>query len=212
MSDAPARRGRPPLSDEARAQRRAHLVETGYEVFVERGYAAATIGEITRRAGMAQGAFYRHCESKRALLDDVVDHVIEQLLADILAEPPEAAADAADLRRQFEDIAERLAARLDANPGLVSVALLELTSVDDEMTERIVGLLEVGASLAVAYLDHGVRAGYLRADLDTAAVARALLGVAAAGLLPAVRGRDAGAEARVYLSANLAVLFDGIVA
>lgn len=56
-------------------------------LFAERGYAGATIGEIARRAGIAEGTIYRHFDSKKELfiacLEPAVDKVYNQLLAEI---------------------------------------------------------------------------------------------------------------------------------
>jgi AcrR family transcriptional regulator len=49
-------------------QRRRDLLDAGLRVFLDRGVAAATIDQITERAGIAKGSFYLHFDSKERLL------------------------------------------------------------------------------------------------------------------------------------------------
>jgi AcrR family transcriptional regulator len=53
-------------------QRRAQLLEAAEDVFSEKGFMAASIADITRRAGTAQGTFYIYFESKEQLFREVV--------------------------------------------------------------------------------------------------------------------------------------------
>lgn len=51
------------------------------ELTLERGYDAMTIRDLTARAGVGYATFFRHYPDKDALLHDVVDVVLEDLLA-----------------------------------------------------------------------------------------------------------------------------------
>jgi AcrR family transcriptional regulator len=59
---------------------RASLVEAAQKIFTERGYSKATISEIVKEAGIAQGTFYLYFKSK----DDMVDAVAENVLKDMV--------------------------------------------------------------------------------------------------------------------------------
>lgn len=52
--------------------RRAQLLEAAEQVFSEKGFMAASIADITQRAGAAQGTFYIYFESKEQLFREVV--------------------------------------------------------------------------------------------------------------------------------------------
>lgn len=59
-----------PAGEAASARRtrtRARLIDAGYELFAERGVAAASVEEISERAGFTRGAFYSNFESKWGL-------------------------------------------------------------------------------------------------------------------------------------------------
>ncbi|OIJ68043.1 TetR family transcriptional regulator [Streptomyces mangrovisoli] len=62
---------------------RRSIVEAAASVFDERGYEAATIGEILTRSGVTKGALYFHFPSKQALAEGVLH---EQLA--VLSLPP----------------------------------------------------------------------------------------------------------------------------
>jgi AcrR family transcriptional regulator len=58
---------------------RARLVDAAAAVFAEHGYNAARISDMVRLAGISQGNFYRHFQSK----DEVLLAVLEGPLADL---------------------------------------------------------------------------------------------------------------------------------
>ncbi len=67
----PRARGRRPVS--ARGQRtRKRLLDAAEAVFGRKGYHAASISDITRRAGVAQGTFYVYFPSKKAVFAELV--------------------------------------------------------------------------------------------------------------------------------------------
>ncbi len=56
---------------------RETIVEEARKLFAERGYDGATIGEIARRAGIAEGTIYRHFDSKEELFFACLNPAIE---------------------------------------------------------------------------------------------------------------------------------------
>lgn len=75
MSDTPAvaRRPRSRRPASPRGQRtRQRLLDAAEAVFGRKGYHAASITDITRRAGVAQGTFYLYFPTKRAIFAELV--------------------------------------------------------------------------------------------------------------------------------------------
>lgn len=72
------RTGHQPATERGRLSRQ-RILEAAERVFGEKGYFPASITEITREAGVAQGTFYVHFKSKRdvfvELLESLGDHV-----------------------------------------------------------------------------------------------------------------------------------------
>jgi AcrR family transcriptional regulator len=62
------------VTERGRATRRA-LLDAAESVFAEFGYEGASVSEITRRAGVAQGTFYVHFADKHAAFLELVQHV-----------------------------------------------------------------------------------------------------------------------------------------
>ena len=63
-----------PVTERGRATRRA-LLDAAEAVIAEHGFEAASVSEITRRAGVAQGTFYVHFSDKHAAFLELVQHV-----------------------------------------------------------------------------------------------------------------------------------------
>ena len=59
---------------------RRAIVDAAELVVGELGYQGASISEITRRAGVALGTFYRHFESREKLFDQLLPEVGERML------------------------------------------------------------------------------------------------------------------------------------
>ena len=57
------------------------LAKALIELTLEKGYEAVTIRDITQRADVAYATFFRHYHDKDALLHDVLDVVLEDLVA-----------------------------------------------------------------------------------------------------------------------------------
>ncbi|MEM9176518.1 MAG: TetR/AcrR family transcriptional regulator [Myxococcota bacterium] len=80
FSEATRASPRPPT--QARSQRtRARLLEATIEALIELGYAGAKTTEIADRAGVSQGALYKHFPTKVDLLGEALSHLLAGLRA-----------------------------------------------------------------------------------------------------------------------------------
>ena len=206
------RRGRRPPPDELVERRRREIIEAAYEVFSLKGYNAAGIADIAERLGMGHGTFYRYFKNKRDILDQVVDYGVERIVEALELEAPEPARSIDEFRDQLRHIGERLFSLLDSEPGLGQVVLLEATSIDEEMTQRVLGLIDTFGALAATFLENGVKRGFLRADLDTESLGRAITALTLPGLFAAIRGEAGPEERRRYVEAMVGLVCDGIKA
>jgi AcrR family transcriptional regulator len=59
-------------------ERRAQILEAARRCFLERGYQGTRVEDIARAAGLSKGAVYFHFESKRVLLDALVEDEFER--------------------------------------------------------------------------------------------------------------------------------------
>lgn len=69
--------------------RREELLGTAFDLFMELGYEATSVQQITETAGVSKGLFYHYFQSKADLLDQVARLKSDQFLATL---PPSAAA------------------------------------------------------------------------------------------------------------------------
>jgi AcrR family transcriptional regulator len=209
---APRRRGRKPPSEELIERRRTEIIEAAFEVFASRGYTAAGIADIAERLGMGHGTFYRYFKNKRDILDAVVDYGVERMVGELELETASPPATLDEFKEQLRGIGERLFALLDAEPALGQIVLLEATSIDEEMTARVLGLMDTFAALGAGFFQNGVSAGFVRSDVDTASLGRAITGLVLPGLFMAVRG-EAGPKARTqYIETIVTLVCHGVAA
>jgi len=77
----PAKRKTKPRWQRRKDARPEELIAAALDVFVERGYAAAKLAEVARRAGVTKGTIYLYFESKEALFKAVVRETIVPVIA-----------------------------------------------------------------------------------------------------------------------------------
>jgi len=202
---------RPPYAERRKLQLREEIIDAAIEVFAESGYHDAGVADIAKRVGIGHSTFYRHFDNKRAILDEVINTVIERSTAALAAEnAPEAAHTLDEYRDQVTRIGAALA-EISSDLRMVRLILIEAASIDTDLRERIDALFDLAVSLTAGYYQHGRDRGYLRADLDTIATARAvvgmILGLAMIGLNPALDDDDRARS----VQAAIRLMFDGIV-
>ena len=87
---------------ESKPVRRAQLLRAARKVFRAKGYDGATVSEIVREAGVAQGTFYLYFPSKRDAAVSLRDGLMETMA--------QAMATAVESRTSFEDRLESMIA------------------------------------------------------------------------------------------------------
>jgi len=161
--------------------RTGQIVAAALEVFARRGFAAATVDEIAREAGLGKGTVYQYFDSKEDLFFAGFRAVIERMLAEARARAsapsPSAAArlralfvntidmDAAEARRLFPLMFEFWAASASASP---------------ELRGRVARMFrDLYADFGVVIADtirDGVSAGEFDRAVDASAVTAVLIG------------------------------------
>lgn len=204
------RRGRPPQEGLAE-QRRQQIVESAFAVFAERGYEGASISDVAKHAGIGQGTVYRYFDSKRELLDHVVDFGFERLLDTTgFADPQDFPGSVEEFSSRIRTIAERLFALVDDEPALVKLVLVEANAIDEELKARLFGLVDMITGLTASYLEHGKNSGWIRESVDTGAVVHGMLMLVIPGFLLILRG-EATAEHRArYVKGLVDFVLHGI--
>ncbi|MES2919271.1 MAG: helix-turn-helix domain-containing protein [Pseudomonadota bacterium] len=194
-----------------RQQLRADIIQAAFEEFAAQGYHQTAIADIARRLGIGHGTFYRYFENKRDILEQVITDVMARIMGALAEEnAPGAATSLADYREQIDRISRRLTGILSENPAMGRLLLLEATSIDADMTERVLNLMDWAGQLTAAYMENGVRLGYFRADLDTLATGHAVVGMIMASVLRYLRRPDDREEQKRMGEAIQRLLVDGV--
>ncbi|AVH23122.1 TetR/AcrR family transcriptional regulator [Nocardia cyriacigeorgica] len=178
-------------AERRKAELRRDIIDTAFVCFAEKGYHATGIADIAAHLGIGHGTFYRYFSNKR----DIIDHVIDDLAARIIEalgteNAPDAATSLDEYREQIDRIGSALTRILIEDRRVAQLLLFHATGIDDELTERLYGLLDTADMLTAGYLEHGVELGYLREDLDTVNTARAVTGMLMAGVVHGLRDMD----------------------
>jgi len=155
----------PPRQERSRRNRRS-LLDAALATFAERGYEAATLDEISHRAGVAVGDFYLHFRSKRQALLVLMDRLIGELAQ---LEPPAQT----DARRAVETLV-REALRVDIAYLGAYRAWQEAVLRDDELA-LLHAAIDAWTTARVAALLQRVRtAPGARQDVEPDVLARVL--------------------------------------
>ncbi|WP_107658032.1 TetR/AcrR family transcriptional regulator [Nocardia suismassiliense] len=178
-------------AERRKAELRQEIIDTAFVCFAEKGYHGTGIADIAGHLGIGHGTFYRYFSNKR----DIIDHVIDDLSAKIIdtlgtENAPDAATTLDEYRAQTDRIGQALTHILMDDRRVAQLLLVHAPGIDDELTARLYGLLDMADALTAGYLEHGVEHGYLRADLDTVNTARAVTGMLLAGIMHGLRDTD----------------------
>src|SRR4051812_19564092 len=91
---------------EKQAQTRQALLDAARDVFVERGFADASVDAIAAAAGYTRGAFYSNFESKEALFAELLDGQVFEVYRAMARERLEGARPDVTLRETADELAE----------------------------------------------------------------------------------------------------------
>ena len=118
-----------PINSEARAQRRAQILDGARACFLRKGFHAATTAEISAEAGVSVANIYQYFPAK----DDLVKALIEDDLAEDLA-LVRVVEEAGSLREGLETIGVLLA----AEPAYVEQTRLKLEIVAEAARNPVI--------------------------------------------------------------------------
>ncbi len=143
------------------ADSKERVVAAATKCFAAKGYSATTLADIEAAAGLTPGAggTYRHFQSKRAILEAVVDTALAQS-DDVLAPPPSS----------LEAAATDALAQLDRHRDLMGLMMHDLAQFPD-LQRKVINRLVTGPIRLVAQ-----RTAIVAPHLDTEALAFLLVG------------------------------------
>jgi AcrR family transcriptional regulator len=161
---ASGRRGRPGYDLES-------LLAVAVAVFNERGYDATSMGDLSRRLGIAKSSIYHHVDSKEELLSMALDRALDGLFSVV-----------AQVQARDEPAVDRLEFLVRGSVGVLADRLPYVTlllrargntATERRALERRRQFDQIVADL-VREAEH---AGDIRPDIDPAVTARLLFGM-----------------------------------
>lgn len=152
--------------------RSEQIVAAARELFAASGYDGTSIAAIARCVGVADGAIYRHFESKRDILHAVIAGFYEPLIASAST----AVSGVTDPRDRLRVLVRHNLIAYTEDPAVCRLIIAEARVLDGYFESEVADLGRRYTALAVAALRDGVAAGVFRADIAPAMVRDVLFG------------------------------------
>jgi AcrR family transcriptional regulator len=154
------------------ADTREAILASALRLFAKHGVLGASIDQIAQAAGITKGAVYWHFDSKDALFEAILERIRLRWQEAVQAPLAGKATATGRLQALFEGY-ETL---FTATPEICLFMQRVLLEGDREFSPRIGRIFTQTARMMAKILEEGKTRGELRADLDTAATAHAILG------------------------------------
>ena len=152
--------------------KRRRILEAATSVFARKGYFAARVSDVAKKAGVADGTIYLYFRSKEDILVRLFDEVMSEHV--VLAREAVRALPSAPER--LLAIAERHLAVLGENRDLAAVFQVELRQSTRFMERFTASWLRDYFALLDEVIEGGQRDGSLRADVSRKLAAKMLFG------------------------------------
>lgn len=171
-------------------ERRAQILRAARAIFIERGYLAARVEDVAKRASLSKGAVYFYFDSKRAIFDALVEeeHAITiSFLAEADKDTRPAQVKLIDLGRRYLDYFAGL-----KTPPRFFLLMSEMAIRDEEIRTKVNAIHERFVQRIAAVVRQGVEEGAfapfdpLAVGLMLKALIDGLAGQSAVGVRPDV--------------------------
>lgn len=142
------------------------LVDGASQVLLERGYHAASVGDIVAAAGIPKGSVYNHFDSKEDLAMEVVRRYVDSYPFGALLEPQ--GSPLGRLRTFFSVTIERTVARGVESGCLLGNFSTELVGHSDAITDLVAASMKQWGAAVTTVLTEAQEQGEIDRDLDPA--------------------------------------------
>lgn len=158
--------------------RKGQILAAAAKVFAHKGYDRATIADIAKEAGVAEGSIYNYFKNKADLLVSIpqqvmgptVEAVSDQLLRDAGQPPPPEIA--------LTTTARNMVAAMRQNAPIFRILLSALPTMKQSTREKYLQTVVVYATgMLEGYLREQTKQGIFRRELHPAVAARIFIGM-----------------------------------
>ncbi len=124
------------MNDEALSKgerTRQAIMEASYDLFLEHGYAATSVRQIAKRAGLALGGIYNHFPNKEAIFSELIleRHPYWHILPIMLNTPAD------DLEGFVRSAAQAMVDELGRRPDFIKLMLIEIVEFNGRNMPKI---------------------------------------------------------------------------
>jgi AcrR family transcriptional regulator len=148
------------------------VLESAVRVFQQRGYHAASIGDLAEGMGLSTGSLYKAFKDKRGIFLAAYDRMTQQRTAEMraLLELPVSGREM--LRLALMHYVEQSSSAQGRQGCLVVATAVELSTLDDEIAERVAATFRQRQQALAEMVERGQADGSIAARIDTADAAR----------------------------------------
>ena len=155
-----------------RHDKRARIMDAAIKVFAERGFHTATVAEIAKAAGVADGTIYLYFKSK----DDLLLRLFDEKMTDLLGEARSALDQEKSAPARLRRFIQLHLALVEKNPELASVLIVELRQSAQFIKAADRAKLAAYVDLIAEVVRAGQDSGELSGGISPATVKRAVFG------------------------------------
>lgn len=152
--------------------RAEQILDAARGAFAEHGYDATSITEIAQRVGVVDATIYRHFDSKRALLHEVIRGFYEPLIDSAAG----GVAGITDPRDRVRHLIWRHLQAMTEDRLLCRLVIAEARTLDDYFESEVADLNRRYTALIVDAVTDGVEAGLFRDDVSVTMVRDVIYG------------------------------------
>jgi TetR/AcrR family transcriptional regulator, fatty acid metabolism regulator protein len=158
--------------DTQRQDKRARILDAAVRVFAERGFFTATVAEIAREAGVADGTIYLYFKSK----DDLLLRLFDEKMTELLAEARRAVEQGGPAPARLKRLIQLHFALVERDPELARVLIVELRQSAQFLKAADRQKLAAYLDLIAEVVKAGQAAGELDPSISPQTAKRAIFG------------------------------------
>ena len=160
------------VTDGDRNDKRDRILDAATRVFAKRGFFAAQVADVAKRAGVAAGTVYLYFKNK----DDLLLCLFERTMAEALTEARAASLLPSDPLNRLRRIAHLHLARLGSDRNLAVVFQVELRQSSKFMARLSSSSLRDYLGLLREVISDGQAHGHFRPDINPTLAAKVIFG------------------------------------
>ena len=156
-------------------QRKTQILTAAAKVFAAKGFERATIADIAREAGVAEGSIYNYFKNKGDLLVSIPRQLLEPTIQTISARMPTASMSP---EQTLTLMAENMVATIRRNAFIFRILISALPSLNIAAREKYMqSVIMYAVSILEEYFREQIKQGAFRSDLNPAIAARGFIGL-----------------------------------